>query len=90
MLLISGASVDEITSLIKEIENEEKLMLFSTIEATDIEPKIISRLPNLDRKDYSFPSSLNDLVFIEGFKISKTQNKPSFSPFVLTDTKGGK
>ena len=48
--IISGASVDEITNILQQMENEDKLNINSTIKSNQLHPVILSRLPNVDRK----------------------------------------
>lgn len=53
-----------------------------------IEPCILSRLPNIDRREYPFPVAINDLVFLHGFKLRRKMKETKFVPIVLTDNKG--
>ena len=66
--VLSGASKENIAKVVRTIEDPHNFECKNN-DLPEIEPTVISRLPNIDRVDYKFPSAINDLVFIYGFKL---------------------
>ena len=68
--ILSGADIQTISRSIRQLEID--LSSLEPVNAIpDISPNILWRVPQVDRPEYQFPLSINDLAFINGFKISK-------------------
>lgn len=78
--ILVGISMDKISKLIMHIVSKGNL------DDYQIEPEILSRMPQNDRHDYEFPEGIQDFVFYDKFKISKDKMGLEFVPLVLTST----
>ncbi|CAI2375139.1 unnamed protein product [Moneuplotes crassus] len=87
--IMSGSNVEQIYDTIKLLKEDCEKIVPSNV-LPEITPDIICRVPEVDRPEYQFPISINDLAFINGYKLATNFKDPKFIPLVLTGDKGTK
>lgn len=83
--IISGLDIIDVANIFLD------LMQQKAIENKILKPKIIDRMPRVDKRDENFPSNINEFVFYNDFKVrSKMQNVTQLVPVVVTNLHGAR